>query len=600
MEEYGKKTGRLLISTGLITEGLLEKAEKQQETSGRRLTEVLISLGVDSEAIRQALAARLKIPEISLQSQDIDPDLLPLIPESWVQKYGIIPIERVGNFLTLGMVNPFDFEVVKDIKFKTGLNARVAVISEAELPAVIESCYGSSNPTPEVNLDEVLQNISSEEIEVLSQGQQDDVDEEELPEGWGSEAPVIRLVDRIIQDAVRARATDIHIEPANTSVHVRYRIDGVLGDMLDVPKYIQGPLLSRVKVMGNMDISDKRRPQDGRSKIKVGKRLVDMRISSLPTMYGEKIVLRLLEQKKGVVSVADVGFSPHIFESMNALCDFPQGMILVTGPTGSGKTTTLYAVLSYLNDGTTNIVTVEDPVEYQVPGVNQVQINIKAGMTFATGLRSILRQDPDVVLVGEMRDHETAEIAFNAAQTGHLVLSTLHTNDSASTVTRLLSVGIDPYLIASSVLGILAQRLVRQLCLKCKVPAAIDEKLAQWLPTGGNKESFQVFGPKGCKYCRETGYFGRFPISEILVISDTTRDLVLKGRSDREIMRVSSQEGMKTIFEDGIDRILQGLTTLEEVTRVIAPPRAPSRTEVNKAPVVMAKKRKAAASSSSA
>ncbi len=598
MEESAKKTGQLLISTSLITEEILQRAEKQQESSGRRFTEVLISLGVDSEAIRQALAARLKIPEMSLQSRQIDSELLLLIPESWVQKYGIIPIERVGNFLTLGMVNPFDIEVVKDIKFKTGLHARVAVISEAELPAVIENCYGSNNAVAEFNLDEVLQNISTEEIEVLAQESQDEVEDEDLPEGWGSEAPVIRLVDRIIQDAVRARATDIHIEPANTSVHVRYRIDGVLGDILDVPKYIQGPLLSRIKIMGNMDISDKRRPQDGRCKIKVGKKLVDMRISSLPTMYGEKIVLRLLEQKKGVVSVAGVGFSPHILESMNALCNYPQGMILATGPTGSGKTTTLYAVLSYLNDGTTNIVTVEDPVEYQVPGVNQVQINVRAGMTFATGLRSILRQDPDVVLVGEMRDHETAEIAFNAAQTGHLVLSTLHTNDAASTVTRLLSVGIDPYLIASSVLGILAQRLVRQLCPKCKVPAPVDEKLAQWLPEDVDRASLQLYGPKGCKYCRETGFYGRAPISEILVLSDVTRDLVLKGRSDREIMQVSHQEGMKSIFEDGIDRILQGLTTLDELTRVIAPPRPPVGIDTNKAPVVMARKRKAAASSS--
>ncbi len=598
MDETSKKTGRLLISTGLITDALLERAERQQESSGRRLTEVLISLGVDAEAIRQALAARLKVPEITLQGRHVDSELLPLIPESWVQKYGIIPLERVGNFLTLGMVNPFDIEVVKDIKFKTGLNARVAVISEAELPAVIESCYGNSNVVAEFDLDEVLQNISTEEIEVLAQGAQDEPEEDDLPEGWGSEAPVIRLVDRIIQDAVRARATDIHIEPASTSVHIRYRIDGVLGDVLEVPKYIQGPLLSRVKVMGSMDISDKRRPQDGRSKIKVGKRLMDMRISSLPTMYGEKIVLRLLEQKKGVVSVAEVGFSPHIFETMNGLCDFPQGMILATGPTGSGKTTTLYAILSYVNDGTTNIVTVEDPVEYQVPGVNQVQINVKAGMTFANGLRSILRQDPDVVLVGEMRDHETAEIAFNAAQTGHLVLSTLHTNDSASTVTRLLSMGMDPYLIASSVLGILAQRLVRQLCDKCKVPTTIDEKLAHWLPEDTDRGSIQVFAAKGCKHCRETGYFGRFPIAEILVLSDTTRDLVLKGRSDREIMRVAHQEGMKTIFEDGIDRVLQGKTTLDEIARVIAPPRPPSGVDANKAPVVMARKRRAQSSAS--
>ncbi len=470
----------------------------------------------------------------------------------------------------------------------------MAVISEAELPGFIEGSYGSSSQIVEVKLDDVLQGISNDQVEVLVQGQQEEPEDEALPEGWGSEAPVIRLVDRIIQDAFRVRATDIHIEPAKSSVHIRYRIDGVLGSMLDVPKYIQGPLLSRVKVMGNMDISDKRRPQDGRSKIKVGNKLVDMRISSLPTMYGEKIVLRLLEQKEGVVTVGEVGFSSQVFESMNSLLDHPQGMILVTGPTGSGKTTTLYSVLSRLNDGTTNIVTVEDPVEYQVAGINQVQINIKAGMTFANGLRSILRQDPDIVLVGEMRDHETAEIAFHAAQTGHLVLTTLHTNDAASTVTRLLAMGIDPYLIASSVLGILAQRLVRQLCPKCKVPAPVDEKLAQWLNSEIKENPPQIYAAKGCEHCRNTGYWGRFPIAEILVPYDSIRDLILKGRSDREILSVAQKAGMKTIFGDGIDKILQGLTTLDEVTRVVAPPRSLSGGTEDKSPLLMVKKKKKA------
>ncbi|MCZ6546500.1 MAG: ATPase, T2SS/T4P/T4SS family, partial [Deltaproteobacteria bacterium] len=452
MEDSVKKSGRVLVNAALVTEELLVKAQDQQENSGRRLTEVLIALGVNSESIRQALATCLKVPEISLQDYQPESDLLDLIPESWVVKHGIIPLERVQNILTLGMVNPFDMEVVKDIRFKTGLSVRVAVISEVELARVIDACFGASSaPAPEVNLDDVLKDIGNDEIEILAQAQQEEEEEDEFPEGMESEAPVIRLVDRMIQDAVRARATDIHIEPAQSKVLVRYRIDGVLRDILNVPKYVQGPLLSRVKVMGNMDISDKRRPQDGRSKIKMGKRVVDLRISSLPTMYGEKIVIRLLEQKKGVISIGDIGFSPHLVQSIHQLTQHPQGMILVTGPTGSGKTTTLYSILSRLNDGTTNIVTVEDPVEYQVPGINQVQINIKAGMTFAIGLRSILRQDPDVVLVGEMRDHETAEIAFHAAQTGHLVLSTLHTNEASSTVTRLLSLGIDPYLIASSV-----------------------------------------------------------------------------------------------------------------------------------------------------
>ncbi|MFQ5852815.1 MAG: GspE/PulE family protein [Candidatus Binatia bacterium] len=586
MEDSGKKTGQVLLSAGLITEQLLEQADQQQKKTGGRLTEILVGLGVDAEAIRQTLAARLKVPEVNLRGRQVDPDLMKLVPKSWVEKHGSIPLERVENILTLGMVNPFDIEVLKDIRFKTGLNVRVAVISETELPGMLESGYDASTKSLEINLDDLLpKGRIADGIEVLSQGQQEE-EEEEFLEGLGSEAPIIRLVDRIIQDAVVARATDIHIEPARGSVRIRYRIDGVLADIQDIPKFVQGPLLSRIKVMGNMDISDKRRPQDGRSKIKLGERVVDLRISSLPTMFGEKIVLRLLEQKKGVISVGDVGFSPHVFQAINRLLDYPQGMILVTGPTGSGKTTTLYSALSRLNDGTTNIVTVEDPVEYQVPGINQVQINVKAGMTFASGARSILRQDPDVVLVGEMRDHETAEIAFHAAQTGHLVLSTLHTNDAASTVTRLLSMGIDPYLIASSVLGILAQRLVRHLCSQCKVPVSLDENLARWLPSDAEERPHQIFAAKSCKRCRETGFWDRFPIAEILVPNDTIRDLILKGRPDREIMNVARRAGMKTIFEDGVARVLQGLTTLEEVTRVVAPPRPPSEEGKRKTPLV--------------
>lgn len=578
MEDSTKKMARIFLEMNLVTPGLLERAEQQQQKkAGQRLTEVLLSLGVDAEAMRQALGARLKLPEIPLSGRKIESEVLQLIPERWVQQHGILPLERVENILTLGMVNPFDIEVVKDIRFKTGLHVRVAVVSEAELPGMIETCYGAADVSSKFDLDQVLGDLSDTEVEVIAQGQkEDEVEEEGMPEGFEADAPVIRLVDRVIQDAVRARATDIHIEPARGNVNVRYRIDGVLRDMLTVPKYVQGPMLSRVKVMGNMDITEKRKPQDGRSKIKVGKRVVDLRISSLPTMFGEKIVLRLLEQKKGVISLKDIGFSPHIFEAMNSLLNHPQGMILCTGPTGSGKTTTLYSALARLNDGTSNIVTVEDPVEYQVAGVNQVQINIKAGMTFATGLRSILRQDPDVVLVGEIRDHETAEIAFHAAQTGHLVLSTLHTNDAASTVTRLLALRIDPYMIASSVLGILAQRLVRRLCSKCKVPAELDEGLAAWLPEGVKSRKYEIYAAKGCKDCLETGYWGRFPIGELLVPNDTIRDFVLKGRSDREIMNLARKGGMKALFEDGISWILQGLTTFDELTRVVAPPQLPS------------------------
>ena len=581
MEDSGQKIARTLLKARLIDSDLLKKAEQQQKKSGRRFTEVLASLGVDAEVIRQALALRLKLPEIVLKDRNVEPDVLGLIPESWIQKHGIIPIERVENTLTLGTVDPFNIEIIKDIRFKTGLNVRVAVISETELISTSEGNLAAQSPAVEVNLDEVLQDVGSPDIEVLAQGTPEE-EEEELPEGVEPEAPIIRLVDRVIQDAVRARATDIHIEPGRGNVQVRYRIDGVLRDILTVPKYVQGPMLSRLKIMGSMDISDKRKPQDGRSKIKVGKKIVDLRISSLPTMFGEKIVLRLLEQKKGVLSIGDVGYPPQILRVLNDLLSHPQGMILVTGPTGSGKTTTLYSALSRLNDGTTNIITIEDPVEYQVPGINQVQINVKAGMTFASGLRSILRQDPDVILVGEMRDHETAEIAFHAAQTGHLVLSTLHTNDAASTVTRLLSMGIDPYLIASSVLGIMSQRLVRQLCPQCKVPISIDEKMARWLPPGAKEMPRQIFGAKGCKACRDTGFLGRFPIVEILVPNDTIRDFILNGRSDREIMNVAQQSGMKLIFEDGMDRVLQGLTTFEEVTRVVAPPQPSSKTEKKK------------------
>jgi len=590
MEESEKKAGRILIELGLVTDELLKKVEQEQKKSGHRLTEILIALGVDAELIRQALAVRLKLPEMVLQGRKIEPDILGLIPENWIQKHGILPLEIVGSTLTLGMTNPLNVEIVKDIRFKTGLNVRVAVISEAELPGMIQVSYGSSAPTTEFNLDEILGDIANPEVEVLAQGYQQEEAEEEFPEGLEPEGPIIRLVDRIIQDAVVARATDIHIEPARGNLHVRYRIDGVLRDILNVPKYVQGPLLSRVKVMANMDITEKRKPQDGRSKIKLGSRIVDLRISSLPTMFGEKIVLRLLEQKRGVISLSDIGFSSHVFEAINKLLDHPQGMILVTGPTGSGKTTTLYSGLSRLNDGTTNIVTVEDPVEYQVPGINQVQINVRGGVTFASGLRSILRQDPDVILVGEVRDHETAEIAFHAAQTGHLVLSTLHTNDAASTVTRLLAMKIDPYLIASSVLGIMSQRLVRKLCSKCKIPAHIDEQLTQWLPKEARERSYQLFAPKGCKACWDTGFWGRFPIAEILVPNDTIRDFILKGRSDREIMNVARKSGMKTLFEDGIDKILLGMTTYDEVTRVVAPPQVSHGEQAKRVPLTVIEK----------
>jgi len=570
MIESEGKIGRILLGLRLVDSDLLKKAEQQSKKTGRRLTEVLIALGIDAEIIRQAIAMRLKLPEVILQGQKIDSEVFDLIPKSWVQEHGILPLGRVENTVTLGMVNPFNIDILKDIRFKTGLNTRAAVISEAELPGMIESGYGDEAPK-DVNLEDVLKDVGTQEVELIPQGQEEESDEE-YPQGMESDAPIIRLVDRIIQDAVRARATDIHIEPTRSNVHIRYRIDGVLSDILDVPKYIQGPLLSRIKIMGNMDITDKRKPQDGRSKIKMGSKIVDLRISSLPTMFGEKIVLRLLEQKKGLISVGDIGFSQHILQPFNHILDHPQGMILVTGPTGSGKTTTLYSALSRVNDGTTNIIAIEDPVEYQVPGINQVQINIRAGMTFATGLRSILRQDPDVILVGEMRDLETAEIAFHAAQTGHLVLSTLHTNDAASTVTRLLAIGIDPYLIASSVLGILSQRLVRHLCPKCKIPISMTEDISRWLPDDRGDRAHQLFDKKGCRECRETGFLGRFPISELLVPNDTIRDFILKGRPDREIMNVACKGGMKTIFEDGMDRMLQGLTTFEEVARVVAPP----------------------------
>lgn len=589
MIESEKKVGRILLGVELFDAELLKKAEIQRKKSGKRFTEVLVALGVDAEAIRQTLAMRLKLPEFSLQGCKVELDVIKLIPQAWVKEHGICPLERVDNTLTLGMVNPFNVDVIKDIKFKTGLNVRVAVISEAELPAMVEKCYGDEAPVAEFNMDEVLRDVGPQQVELLAAGQEEEEQEEEVPVGIDTDAPMIRLVDRVIQDAVRGRATDVHVEPGRGGVHIRYRIDGVMTDILDVPKYVQGPFISRIKIMGSMDITDKRKPQDGRSKIRVGNKLVDLRISSLPTMYGEKIVLRLLEQAKGVVSVGDVGFSPQVLNALNTLLDYPQGMILVTGPTGSGKTTTLYSALSRLNDGTTNIVTVEDPVEYQVPGINQVQINIRAGMTFATGLRSILRQDPDVILVGETRDLETAEIAFHAAQTGHLVLSTLHTNDAASSVTRLLAIGIDPYIIASSILGVMAQRLVRQLCPKCKVPVSMYEALEKYVPPGAKEMPHQLFESKGCKECRDTGFMGRFPIAEFLVPNDTIRDFILKGRSDREILNIARQAGMKTIFEDGIERILQGLTTFEEVTRVVAPPPAPAPEEKAKVSLMKAR-----------
>jgi type IV pilus assembly protein PilB len=565
-----KKLGQILVEAGLISEDQLVSAlEEQKKGAKKHLGKIIVeNEWAKNEDICQALSKQLNIPYVKLKDLDIPAEVLETISRKQANRRLILPYEKTGRRLRLAMVNPLDYSTINEVKFRTGLDVSVAVAAEEDIREAIDEKYGG-----DFDFDMFATMVPTEEVEVLAEEREDnEYDVDELIR-QSEIAPIVRLTNAILADAIKLNASDIHIEPHEKEVSVRYRIDGMMKNIFKVGVPALAPLVSRIKIIGDMDISVKRRPQDGRTKLKVGNNQFDMRISTLPTIFGEKVVIRILDQSKAFIDLEELGFKSDELSLYTSMLSRPQGIVLVTGPTGSGKSTTLYASLNRLRSEVINIVTVEDPVEYQLPGISQVQVNEKAGITFASGLRSILRQDPNVVMVGEIRDADTAKIAFQAANTGHLVLTTLHTNDASSAVTRLVDLGVDPYVIASSLLCVLAQRLVRKNCPHCLVPDKVDKQLLTRLGFSNTKDSEnQMKKGQGCEACQFTGYGGRVGIYEMLRVDDELRKLIVKGASDTEIAESARERGVDDMFGDCRDKLLKGLTSVEELMRVAPPP----------------------------
>jgi type IV pilus assembly protein PilB len=553
-----KRLGDLLLQTGLVTREQLNQALEVQKQTGERLGRVLINLGLVTEQdILNTLEMQLGIPQITLMDK-VDPVLIKSLPEAVLRRHKVVPVKKEGRRLIVAMSDPLNLVALDDIRLASRLEVEPVLAREEEIDAVLQKVFGLTFVEQAFGQPAAPE---EREIQTLTLAAGDEVPPEE--------APVVRLVNTIIAQAVAEKASDIHIEPQEDRVLVRYRVDGLLREALTLPRHIRSNLTTRIKILAGLDIAEKRLPQDGRFQVKYGEQEIDVRVSTLPTVHGEKVVLRLLLKSGRILPVDRLGFHRYNLERFTEVIHRTSGMILVTGPTGSGKTTTLYAVLAQLNSPERNIVTIEDPVEYLLRGINQTQINVKAGLTFAAGLRSILRQDPDIIMVGEIRDGETAQIAVRAATTGHLVLSSLHTNDAAGALTRLIDMGVEPFLVASSVVGVVSQRLVRLLCPRCRKPYQLPEdapeRIFMGLPPG---EPVTLYRAAGCHHCNHTGYRGRTSIQEVLPVTRAIRELVNKKASADVIKEKAVAEGMVTLKEDGIDKARQGITSIAEVMRV--------------------------------
>ncbi|MCU0651881.1 MAG: type II secretion system ATPase GspE [Candidatus Omnitrophica bacterium] len=547
----------LLITKGIITGEQLDQAKEEAAKTGITLEKALEKLGFISETdIAQVTADALGVPFIDLTDYLIDAEVVKFVPEATAKKFKAMPLFKIGDSLTVAMADPHDIEAIDEIRNR----AKVAIVDPVlAVPTMIQKAidqyYGAVG-----SAQDLIKDLTPEKLEArLKQNRP-------LSE-IAEDAPVVKLVSLLITQAVKEKASDIHIEPAEDKVLVRYRIDGILHEAQILPKHLQSALASRVKVMAKMDISETRNPQDGRIQLKMENKSLDLRVSSFPTVNGENLVIRILDKTTALLSLPDLGFAGNDLKDFDKLIRRPNGIILVTGPTGSGKTTTLYAALSTINTIEKNIITIEDPVEYEIPLVRQTQVNPKAGFTFANGLRSILRQDPDIIMVGEIRDKETAEIAIQASLTGHLVFSTLHTNDAPSALTRLLDMGIEPYLIASSIIGVLAQRLVRVICPKCKAKYAPSKEMLKDLGLAEGTELYRGRA-EGCMQCRNTGFSGRIGVFEFLAMNSEVKDMVTAKKSANEIQKIAISLGMRTLYEDGIEKVKTGLTTAEEILRV--------------------------------
>jgi len=567
-----QRLGDLLVKEKIITPEQLEQATKAQKEQSCRLGSALVKLGfLTDEDVTNFLSRQYGVPAINLSYFEIDPAVVKLIPFETAKRYQILPLSRVGASLTIAMVDPTNVFAMDDIKFMTGFNIEPVVASESSILAGIEKAYGSGGK--EEDLETVMQSMSEMNDDDVELGEQT---EQELGlselEKAADEAPVVKLVNVVLGDAVKRGASDIHIEPYEKEFRVRFRIDGVLQSIMSPPLKLKDAITSRLKIMSKLDISEKRLPQDGRIMLKMNiggrKKQLDFRVSTLPTLWGEKIVLRLLDKENLRLDMTKLGFEPESLVKFEKAILKPYGMVLVTGPTGSGKTNTLYSAISRLNQPDTNIMTAEDPVEFQLAGVNQVQMKEQIGLNFAAALRSFLRQDPNIILVGEIRDFETAEIAIKAALTGHLVLSTLHTNGAPETITRLMNMGIEPFLVATSVHLICAQRLVRRICKDCIEP--IDVPPQTLIDAGFSPEeskTVKIQKGKGCGVCNNTGYKGRCGLYEVMEVDDEIRELVLVGASALELKKKAIERGMITLRRSGLIKVMAGMTTLEEVAR---------------------------------
>ncbi len=558
------RIGELLLREKIITQDQLKKAIDEQKRNGGRLGYNLAKLGYILEKdLTEFLSRQYGIPTIELSTQEIEPEIVRLIPEDVAQKYQIIPVSRTGSTLVLAMADPSNIFAIEDIKFLTGYNVEPLIASDAAIKTAIEKHYESA----EMGLEGVLTEFDEGEMEVVRE--EEEVDLTDLKKAV-EDAPVVKLVNLILTDAIKKGASDIHIEPYEKSFRVRYRVDGILAEVMKPPMKLKNAIVSRIKIMSNLDIAERRLPQDGRIKLKLGKnKEMDYRVSVLPTLFGEKVVLRLLDKSNLQLDMTKLGFEEKALKNFMDAIHRPWGIVLVTGPTGSGKTTTLYSALSELNKISENISTAEDPVEFNLMGINQVQMHDDIGLNFAASLRSFLRQDPDIIMVGEIRDYETAEIAVKAALTGHLVLSTLHTNDAPSTVNRLLNMGIEPFLVSSSCNLILAQRLARKICKDCRTKVQIAEKVLVNLGLPANEaHKMECFKGSGCATCGGSGYKGRIALYEVMPFTEGVKELVLNGASSAELKRAAVKDGMKTLRMSGITKVAEGVTTIEEVIRV--------------------------------
>ncbi len=547
-----KRIGDLLIETNVITDEQLMDALLQQKSSGLRLGDQLVAMNiVDEDTIIQVLEFQLGIKKVNLYELEIDRKLINIIDEELARKYQLLPLKKINDKLLVAMVDPLDYFAIDDLRLSTGFRIEPAIAKRHEIQVALNRYYGMQK-----SIDKMLEDMPlNEDDEGFLEAQQSD------------DSPVAKMVNQLLSQALQVGASDIHIDPHEHETLIRLRVDGVLRTERTLPKNMNNVLVSRIKIMSKLNIAEKRLPQDGRFKMDIDMRNIDLRVSILPTVFGEKVVMRLLDTGNVVLGIEKLGFSERNEANFRKMISNAYGIILVTGPTGSGKSTTLYTALQKLNTDEVNIITVEDPVEYQIRGINQVQVKANIGMTFAAGLRSILRQDPDIIMLGEIRDTETAEIALRSALTGHLVLSTLHTNDSVSAVSRLMDMGIEPFLVSSAVTGVVAQRLVRKICKNCSSP---------YEPTMEEKELFQSRGMdtshlkkgKGCSACNNSGYRGRMAIHETLLIDDELRNMITQKMQDSAYRKYVNTKGFVSMFEDGLQKATQGLTTLEEVYRV--------------------------------